>query len=115
MVHRFGLVLALAGVLAAQPLARQGPEWLRDGAIYEVNTRTFSATGNFRGVTEQLPRLKELGVNILWLMPIHPVGRERSKGTLGSPYAVRDYFAINPDYGSADDLRRLVKEAADSR
>ena len=111
MVHRLGLVWLLAGALAAQPVARHSPGWLRDGVIYEVNTRTFSAAGNFRGVTEQLPRLKELGVNILWLMPVHPVGRERSKGTLGSPYAVRDYFAINPDYGTAEDLRRLVTEA----
>jgi len=79
MVQRTALVLFLAGALAAQPVARHSPEWLRDGVIYEVNTRTFSAAGNFRGVTEQLPRLKELGVNILWLMPIHPVGRERSK------------------------------------
>jgi cyclomaltodextrinase len=111
MVSRLGLALVLASVLSAQPLARHSPEWLRDGVIYEVNTRTFSAAGNFRGVVDQLPRLKELGVNILWLMPIHPVGRERSKGTLGSPYAVRDYFAINPDYGSAEDFRRLVTEA----
>jgi glycosidase len=111
MVNRLGLAWLLAGALGAQPVARHSPEWLRDGVIYEVNTRTFSAAGNFRGVTEQLPRLKELGVNILWLMPVHPVGRERSKGTLGSPYAVRDYFAINPDYGTAEDLRRLVTEA----
>jgi len=105
------LGLLLAGALAAQVVARHSPEWLRDGVIYEVNTRTFSAAGNFNGVAEQLPRLKELGVNILWLMPIHPVGRARSKGTIGSPYAVRDYFAINPDYGSADDFKRLVSLA----
>ena len=111
MARRFGFTLLLAIALAAQPVARHSPEWLRDGVIYEVNSRTFSAAGNFRGVTEQLPRLKELGVNILWLMPIHPVGRERSKGTLGSPYAVRDYFAINPDYGSAEDFKHLVTEA----
>jgi glycosidase len=115
MVHRLILGWLVAGALAAQPAARHSPEWLRDGVIYEVNTRTFSAAGDFQGVTEQLPRLKELGVNILWLMPIHPVGRERSKGTLGSPYAVRDYFAINPDYGSADDLRRLITEAHRNR
>jgi cyclomaltodextrinase len=111
MVHRLVLGWLVAGSLTAQPVARHSPDWLRDGVIYEVNTRTFSAAGNFRGVTEQLPRLKQLGVNILWLMPVHPPGRERSKGTLGSPYAVRDYFAINPDYGSADDLRRLIAEA----
>jgi len=111
MVYRLGVVFVVMGALGAQPVARHSPEWLRDGVIYEVNIRTFSAAGNFRGVIKQLPRLKELGMNILWLMPIHPVGRERSKGTLGSPYAVRDYFAINPDYGSAEDLRRLVTEA----
>ncbi len=111
MAHRFGVGLLLVVALGAQPAARRSPEWLRNGVIYEVNVRTFSSAGNFRGVTEQLSRLKELGVNILWLMPIHPVGRERSKGTYGSPYAVRDYFAINPDYGTAEDLRRLVTEA----
>jgi cyclomaltodextrinase len=111
MSRKFVLSVLLAVVAAAQQPARHSPEWLRDGVIYEVNTRTFSASGNFNGVIEQLPRLKALGVNLLWLMPIHPVGRERSKGTYGSPYAVRDYFAINPDFGTADDLRRLVREA----
>jgi cyclomaltodextrinase len=111
MVHRFGLVLALVGALAAQPVARHSPEWLRDGVIYEINPRTFSASGDFRGVTEQVSRLKHLGVTILWLMPIHPVGRERGKGSIGSPYAVRDYFAINPAYGTADDLHRLIDAA----
>lgn len=111
MTPRFTPVLLAAGALAAQPVARHTPDWLRDGVIYEVNTRAFSASGNFRGVMDQLPRLKELGVNILWLMPIHPSGKERSKGTLGSPYAVRDFYAINPDYGTADDFKRLVTEA----
>ncbi|HLK18791.1 MAG TPA: alpha-amylase family glycosyl hydrolase, partial [Bryobacteraceae bacterium] len=90
---------------------RQTPDWLRDGVIYEVNTRNFSASGNFRGVMDQLPRLKELGVNILWFMPIQPPGKERSKGTLGSPYAVRDFYAINPDFGTADDFKQLVGAA----
>lgn len=106
MLRRILASLALACALCAG-----SPEWLRNGVIYEINTRTFSSAGNFRGVTDQLPRLKQLGVNILWLMPIHPAGRERSKGTYGSPYAVRDYYAINPDYGTAVDLRRLVREA----
>lgn len=90
---------------------RQTPDWLRDGIIYEVNTRNFSASGNFRGVMDQLPRLKELGVNILWFMPIQPSGKERSKGTLGSPYAIRDFYAINPDFGTADDFKQLVGAA----
>jgi len=111
MVSRVHLSLLLALTMAAQSTTRHSPDWLRDGVIYEVNTRTFSAAGNFRGVMDQLPRLKELGVTILWLMPIHPPGKERSKGSLGSPYAVRDFFAINPDYGTADDFNRLVTEA----
>jgi glycosidase len=109
--HRLVLSAALAGSLAAQSMARSSPGWLRDGVIYEINTRTFSASANFSGITGQLPRLKDLGVTILWLMPIHPVGHERSKGKYGSPYAVRDYFAINPDYGTAADFRQLVDAA----
>lgn len=87
------------------------PAWVRGGVVYEIFPRVFSAEGNFNGVTAQLDRLKELGVNILWLMPIHPIGQEKKKGTIGSPYAVRDYYAINPDYGTADDFKRLVREA----
>jgi cyclomaltodextrinase / maltogenic alpha-amylase / neopullulanase len=92
-------------------VARSSPAWVRDGIIYEIFPRDFSPQGNFAGVTSQLDRLQKLGVNILWLMPIHPLGKLRSKGTLGSPYSVRDYEAINPDYGSAADLHRLVNEA----
>ena len=91
--------------------ARATREWVRAGVIYEIFPRVFSAEGNFNGITAQLDRLKELGVNVLWLMPIHPIGREKKKGSIGSPYAVRDYYAVNPDYGTAEDLRRLVAEA----
>jgi len=91
--------------------ARAVPAWVRDGVVYEIFPRNFSARGNFAGITADLDRLKQLGVNILWLMPIHPTGRERAKGTLGSPYAVRDYYAVNPDYGTAADFKRLVSEA----
>src|SRR5215211_6515172 len=87
------------------------PEWVRAGVIYEIYPRQFSEAGDFAGVTAQLDRLKELGVNSLWLMPVHPIGREKKKGPVGSPYAVRDYYAVNPDYGTAADLRRLVSEA----
>lgn len=91
--------------------ARPVRDWVRDGVIYEIFPRAFSPEGNFRGIIAQLDRLKSLGVTILWLMPIHPIGQERKKGTIGSPYAVRDYYAINPDYGTAADLKRLVAEA----
>jgi cyclomaltodextrinase len=113
------LLIMPAALLAApqQPrdvsreTARPGPVWARDGVIYEINPRTFSAAGNFNGITARLDDLKELGVTVLWLMPIHPAGQLKKKGSIGSPYAVRDYYAINPDYGSKDDLHRLVTEA----
>lgn len=102
------LLVASTGALAQQ---RPVPDWVRDGVIYEIYPRAFSQQGNFNAITARLDELKDLGVTILWLMPIHPIGQEKKKGTIGSPYAVRDYYAINPDYGTADDLKRLVKEA----
>jgi cyclomaltodextrinase / maltogenic alpha-amylase / neopullulanase len=96
--------------LAAQP-ARQSPAWLTSGVIYEIYTRTFSPEGNLRGVSRRLDNLKNLGVNILWLMPIQPEGQVKKKGSLGSPYSIRDYYAIDPSYGSKEDLRSLVQEA----
>lgn len=91
--------------------ARTIPVWARDGVIYEIFPRTFSASGDFKGITARLDELKTLGVNILWLMPIHPIGQEKKKGSIGSPYAVRDYYAINPDYGTKEDLRALISGA----
>jgi len=91
--------------------ARSSPSWVRQGIIYEIFPRQFSATGDFNGITAQLDRLQQLGVDILWLMPIHPVGKLKAKGTFGSPYAVRDYYGINPEYGTAADLHRLIGEA----
>jgi glycosidase len=105
-------------VVAQQPArdvskqtARPVRDWVRDGVIYEIYPRAFSPQGNFNAITARLDELKDLGVTILWLMPIHPIGQEKKKGTIGSPYAVRDYYAINPDYGTAADLKRLVSEA----
>jgi cyclomaltodextrinase len=94
-----------------QPAARTSPEWLRDAVIYEVFPRAFSARGDFQGVIPQLDRLKALGVNVIWLMPVHPVGKEKAKGSLGSPYAVRDYDAVNPEYGAPEDLKALIAAA----
>lgn len=87
------------------------PDWVRDAIIYEIYVRNFSDRGDFAGVTERLPELKKLGVNTLWLMPIHPIGVKGRKGKLGSPYAIKDYFAFNPEYGSEDDFRRLVAKS----
>jgi glycosidase len=84
---------------------------VRDGVVYEIYPRAFSQQGNFNGITARLDDLKSLGVNILWLMPIHPIGQEKKKGTIGSPYAVRDYYGINPDYGTKEDFTKLITEA----
>ncbi len=105
------LSLGAQGADVSSLTARRPPEWVRDGIIYEINPRTFSSTGNFAGITAKLDELKHLGVTILWLMPIHPNGQLNKKGTFGSPYAVRDYDAILPDYGTADDLKTLVRAA----
>jgi len=91
--------------------ARSTRDWVRDGVVYEIYPRAFSAQGNFNGITARLDDLKALGVNILWLMPIHPIGQEKKKGTIGSPYAVRDYYGINPDYGTKEDFKKLINEA----
>ncbi len=79
--------------------------------MYEVNLRAFSQAGDLAGVTARLDDIKRLGVNVLWLMPIFPVGQERSAGGLGSPYAVRDYQAVGTEYGNLADLKQLIDGA----
>src|SRR5882724_9886019 len=91
--------------------AHDSPEWLRSGTIYEIFPRDFSAAGNLNGVTARLDNLHDLGVNILWIMPIHPIGAKFRKGKFGSPYSVSDYYAVNPDYGTLDDFKKLVAGA----
>lgn len=87
------------------------PDWSRDAVIYQINTRQFTPEGTFAAAQEQLPRLKALGVDILWLMPIHPIGEVNRKGSLGSPYAVKDYLGVNPEFGTLDDFRAFVDAA----
>ncbi len=79
--------------------------------IYEVNVRNYSPEGNFKGLEKDLPWLKELGVDILWLMPVHPIGVENREGLLGSPYSVKDYKAIDPNYGTSEDFKSLINAA----
>lgn len=83
----------------------------QDAIIYQVNIRAFSDEGTLDAVRQKLDHIKELGANVVYLMPIYPVGQERSAGGLGSPYAVKDYKAVNPDFGTLADLRALVDEA----
>lgn len=87
------------------------PSWSSHAVIYQVNTRQFSAKGTFVGVTERLEHIKALGADIIWLMPIHPIGQKNRKGELGSPYAVRDFLAVNPEFGNKEDLKQLVAKA----
>jgi cyclomaltodextrinase / maltogenic alpha-amylase / neopullulanase len=96
---------------SAHLTARGLPDWARGSTIYEINVRQFSASGRFSAVTAALPRLKALGVDILWLMPIHPIGELHRKGSLGSYYAAKDYLAVNPEFGSEQDLRDLITAA----
>lgn len=87
------------------------PEWSRDAVLYQINTRQFTREGTFRAAGKELPRLKALGVDILWLMPIHPIGEKNRKGTLGSPYSVKDYYDVNPEFGTKEDFKHFVDAA----
>lgn len=89
------------------------PDWSRNAVIYEVNVRQFTPEGTFKAFEKHLPRLKDLGVDILWMMPIHPISEDGRKGGLGSYYAVADYKGTNPEFGSIDDFRDLVRAAHD--
>jgi cyclomaltodextrinase len=112
------MLLSLAWLIAPTALAdpstlttRQSPDWLRSSVVYEIFPRDFSAAGDLNTVTARLDELKDLGVDIIWLMPIHPIGQTMKKGALGSPFSVRDFYAVNPDYGTTNDFRRLVDQA----
>jgi len=87
------------------------PEWSKNAVIYEVNLRQYTPEGTFEAFAAHLPRLKEMGVDILWFMPIHPIGELNRKGGLGSYYSVKDYKAVNPEFGDMDDFRALVEQA----
>ncbi|WP_266366262.1 alpha-amylase family glycosyl hydrolase [Tellurirhabdus rosea] len=89
------------------------PDWAKNATIYEVNLRQFAEKEPLKALESQLTRLKEMGVDVLWLMPVFPIGAEKRKGTLGNPYAVRNYRAINPEYGTDADFRTLVQRAHD--
>jgi glycosidase len=99
---------ALAG---AQTDTTFHPSWTRSAVIYEVNVRQFTPEGTFAALQKHLPRLDSLGVDILWFMPIQPIGKKNRKGSLGSYYAISDYTGINPEYGNAADFKALVDAA----
>lgn len=120
MRNRFAAVMACLVLATASPaIALTGPgrvraaapdtSWVNRSAIYEVFVRDFSPSGDFRGVIRGLDRIQAVGANVVWLMPIYPVGVANRKGTLGSPYAVRDYHAVNPEFGTLTDFKALVQ------
>jgi glycosidase len=108
---------AAAYLPVAQPAVAQAPavalapdtSWVPRSALYEIYVRDFSPSGDFKGVIAGLDRIEAAGANVLWLMPIYPVGILNRKGPLGSPYSVRDYYAIDSAYGTTEDFRALVQ------
>src|SRR5579871_3632122 len=85
--------------------------WVHHTNIYEVNLRQYTAEGTFNAFAKELPRLRAMGVEVLWFMPIHPISKLGKKGTLGSYYAIQDYTDTNPEFGTVDDFKNLVKAA----
>ena len=83
---------------------------LQNQIIYSVYVRNHTPEGTFRAVIPDLDRIRALGTDIIWFLPIHPIGVEGKKGTLGCPYANRDYRSVNPAYGTMDDFKELVRE-----
>jgi glycosidase len=87
------------------------PSWSKNATIYEVNVRQHTAAGTFAALEKDLPRIDSLGVDILWLMPINPIGQLNRKGSLGSYYSVKNYTGVNPEFGTTEDFKRLVNKA----
>lgn len=85
--------------------------WAHTATMYEVNIRQYTPEGTFQAFAKHLPRLKEMGINLLWLMPITPISKLKMQGSLGSYYACSSYTDINPEYGDKDDFKQLVQEA----
>jgi len=97
--------------IEVQPITPITNQDIAQGVLYEVNIRQFTNEGTFEAFAKELPKVKALGVNILWFMPTFPISTTKSKGPLGSYYAVSDYKGVNPEYGSLEDLKSLVNKA----
>ena len=111
MKKYFVLAFALLALAACKEKEPCHPEWTYNSVVYEVNIRQFSPEGTFKGVEAQLPRLKDLGVDILWLMPMYEIGVVERKGSLGSYYAISDYKKVNPEFGTMEDFEQLLSAA----
>lgn len=107
------LLLAAALAFSCTPAGQRGahPDWTYNSVVYEMNVRQYTPEGTFEAASRELPRLKELGVDIIWLMPIHPIGVKERKGTLGSYYAASDYCAVNPEFGTMGNFEAFLSKA----
>ncbi len=109
------LVIVSACKTKTESAARGGKlvhaDFTRNATIYEVNVRQYTPEGTFKAFQQHLPRLKKMGVDILWLMPVNPIGIKNRKGSLGSYYSVKDYLGVNPEFGTLADLKELVSKA----
>jgi len=94
-----------------KPFSVNHPDWIKNATIYEVHIRQFTKSGTIREMMSHLPRLKDLGVDVLWLMPVQPIGIKNRKGQMGSPYAIRDFVSVNPELGNLDDLKLFIENA----
>ncbi|MGB5531114.1 MAG: alpha-amylase family glycosyl hydrolase [Ignavibacteriaceae bacterium] len=110
-IKRISLTTLIISLISLQIHGQQfnPPDWSYNKVIYEVNVRQYSEEGNFKAFEKHLPRLKELGADILWFMPINPIGEKNRKGTLGSYYSVQNYKEVNPEFGSLDEFKTMVK------
>jgi len=93
---------------ASKHNAPEAPEWSRDANIYEIFVRSHSDDRSFKAVTADLDRIQALGIDLVWLMPIHPIGEKNHKFAVGSPYAVQNYYEVNPRFGTMDEFKALV-------
>jgi len=101
----------LAACRPPAPFTIRHPAWATNASLYQVNVRQYTPEGTFRAAEKQLPRLQRMGVGILWLMPVQPIGVEKRKGKLGSQYSLRDYRSVNPEFGTMADLQHFIGEA----
>ncbi len=106
-------ILACIVATACETKPTAHPEWCYDDVVYEMNVRQYTPEGTFAAAAEHLPRLKEMGVDIVWLMPIYPIGVLERKGTLGSYYAISDYCATNPEFGTLEEFDAFLAKAHD--
>ena len=107
------IAAVLIAVACSAPAEQSGVhvDWSYGSILYEMNVRQITPEGTFQTAAAQLPMLKEMGVDIIWLMPIHPIGQFERKGSLGSYYAPKDYYAVNPEFGTIEDFDAFLAEA----